>query len=126
MKYEIENILQSNKAKYLKYAGIVYIVLGVIFFIWELTIAVAEESFYYLIEGAVILSVLVFTFILNAVLYEIHTMNKFIIEEKCKKQTCEISQEAEYAEKIKTEEEKNNETLEKIINIYEDKKHQQL
>ena len=118
-KEEIKNILDSNKSKYFKYLGIIYIILGAIYLIYDLVLAFEQENLYYIVEGIIALAICIFFYFISTIIYEIHIMNKYIVSKTYKK---EEQIEEEEQEIIKNSEADNEDKLSKIIKYYEDKK----
>lgn len=120
MENDVKEIVKSKKSKYLKYISIIYIAIGIIFFIWDLVNTFQEENIYYLIEGIIVLSVTIYIAIINTVLYESHLMNKFIILSLVKinkNNNKNIEDKKELSSK--EDEDYNNQILNKIIEKYE-------
>ena len=120
MEEEIRDITESEKANYLKYIGIIYVGIGLAYFIYSIVMTITgENNFIYLITDIIILSTTIYLYFINTIIYEIHTMSKFTSSKILKKyENNDFAEDSTEQDNytVNEENEDNSEKLERLIN----------
>ena len=109
---EIQDIINSEKSKYLKVISIVYLILGIITLLGSIIYAVSQEDFWIFATGLIAFLVMLFFSIVNMVLYEMHTMNKYLVSNFLSKN---MRRQKKMQESITEQEQNNEEELERLL-----------
>ena len=112
MKEEIEEILNSNKNKYIKFVAILYLFIGIIVLFFSTYYALYKENILIFLSGLGTFLLSLFFYIMLASFYETHQMCKFMALNIYQKEV--DKQEASNADK-RIQEQTNEKELNNLI-----------